>query len=129
MLRIIVLVLLASFLSGCTLLGAGIGAATSHYVPDTYARPGTTVRAQTSQGDVIEGVVTRNDLNGVVIEGDGRAYELPIDRIRRLERRESNIGTGAGIGAVIDVLCLVGGVIAVSAVFSSFHGFGGFGGY
>jgi hypothetical protein len=120
-----VLFALAVFLSGCfTCIGAGLGAATPRYVEVAYAPLGETVRADTSDGDVVEGEVTASDLHEVVLERDGHAYKLPLDRIRAMMERKTHVGTGAAIGLVMDLLCLVGGAVAIGVAFSNFHGFG-----
>ncbi|HSQ64613.1 MAG TPA: hypothetical protein VLM85_15425 [Polyangiaceae bacterium] len=124
------LLLLASLaLSGCTLIGLGIGAAVPKYTPVDSASAGTRVRVTTDEGATVEGTVEKNEASGLVVRGEGQTYQLPLDRIRQLEERTSHLRTGAAVGGAIDGMCLVAAfvlfAVAVENFSSSMRGWSG----
>lgn len=113
-------VFVANLLGGCTFIGMGIGAAVPRYAATDSPTAGDRVRVHTDDGRVVEGEVA---LDGRVLPSDGSAPVSP-DHVTRLERRESNAGAGAAIGAALDVAWIVA-LVAAAASLKSMN-FGGF---
>jgi len=110
---VLALLLLGSLaLSGCTLIGAGIGAATPRFSPAPEVVQGDSVRVTTSDGETASGTVARASSTEIVL-GDGRT--ISIDDVRKVERRSSNLALGAAIGGIVDTVC-VATVLVVGAV-------------
>ena len=107
---LVLFVLLTNVLSGCTLIGMGIGSAVPRWVPDDSPESGATVRATSDDGVVVEGVYDPNRGVTAIRRADP---ELPLERIAKLERRSSYLGTGAAIGGVIDTLLTIACVAAL----------------
>jgi hypothetical protein len=118
------MLLAASFaLSGCTFIGMGIGAAASKTTPVAGAHLDDDVVVTTTDGQRTEGTVTQTNANGITVALRGtcgtperprvcREWRQRSERILAIEKHESYVGLGAGIGAIIDVACLVASVVA-----------------
>ncbi len=111
---------LSLVLGGCSLIGAGIGSAIPRYESFDGASVGSRVRLETPEGASIEGTVTNASSDSVVVAAPERTYELPLDRVRR--RSGSHAGTGALIGGLIDLACVVAGTIVIGTAMSNMHG-------
>ena len=113
-------VFVANLLGGCTFIGMGIGAAVPNYTATDSPTAGDRVRAHTDDGRVVDGEVA---LDGRVLPSDGGPPVSP-HHVTRLERRESNVGAGAAIGAGLDVVWIV--ALVAAAVSLRSMKFGGF---
>jgi hypothetical protein len=109
-----------SFLPGCTLIGLGVGAATSKYEyrtvteETTHAERGESVSVETREGSEVTGVVQRSDEATVTIG----AKQLPLDEITKLRvthlkrfRSSSHALDGALAGMGLDIALGLLGVI------------------
>jgi hypothetical protein len=121
--RIIIhaLFVLGAFLvSGCTLIGMGIGAAVPRYTPTEDPRPGDTVRATTVDGQVAVGEVESADARVLVLRGDARSRRVwSRESLSLLEERSSYLGLGAGVGFLIDALSTMAAFLIGYAVVQS----------
>ncbi len=106
--------------SGCTLIGMGIGAAVPKYTPVHSASAGTSVRVTTDDGASVEGTIEKTEADAILVHGEGQTFRLPLDRIRDLEKRTSHLGTGAAVGGVIDGVCVVAALVALFFAAESF---------
>lgn len=119
------------FSSGCTLIGAGIGAAVPNYEPvlPESAHEGARVVVTTADNKELEGTFVTGDREVATLIDGHRRFTTSVARMR--ERRGSYWALGAGIGASLDVVVAILGVVAAVSLaqhpFSIGWGRGGFG--
>ena len=113
-------------LSGCTFIGMGIGAAMSKDASVESVSRGDDVRVTTDAGEVVAGTVTPSRGDAVTVERDEhcgtvwlptpcRVTRVQREHIRSIVRHTSYIGTGAAVGAVIDLLCIAAAIAGLVA--------------
>ncbi len=102
-------------LSGCTFIGMGIGAAVPRYTETSNPSEGDTVRITTQDGEQVQATLDAKNGNVLTLSN---GYELPFEKIRKMERRSNNLARGAAIGGVIDTVITVALVIVTASTFS-----------
>jgi hypothetical protein len=121
---------LALSTTGCSLVGAGIGAAIPKYANVTDLQPcvGQTTRLEGASGEVLASGKLEGYENGNVLVQDGdQRIQIPLEKVAKAKRQ---IGTywelGGAIGLALDVTAaIVGAGILLS---TTSHG-GGSGGH
>jgi hypothetical protein len=119
-LTLFALVVVSFVASGCTLLGAGIGAAIPRYENVDGANAGARLRVEADNGQDFEGTVTSTRGESLVLATPEGSYELPLDHLRR--RAGTYASTGAAIGGVIDAVCVIASVITIGVALGANHG-------
>jgi hypothetical protein len=104
-------------LSGCTLLGLGVGSQIPHFEPIKQATRGDALRVHLANGDVLRGAaVVVTDTSITVLDNeDSREHEIALKQIVRLYRRRgSELLSTLMIGAITDGLAVTSLIIAAA---------------
>jgi hypothetical protein len=126
---LLVTAMMAPTLSGCfTVLGGVIGSAVPRYEDVGAVSAGATVRADTPRGTVHGTVASVHATGFVLRDGDGHRLPLEYRDIAFEKEVGSYAGTGATVGAVVD-LCLAAVGLAGLAFLMGSMSSGGFSGW